>query len=84
MGFLFVKKSEPHDIAFGRVGNKSGLITVETRDCNPNFFYFIKFEKEIDLDVLKKISWDDVKNNTAKPCCISKRDIIIQFNKFLT
>jgi len=83
MGFIFVKKSEPHDIAFRRVGSKAGLITTETRECNSNFFYFIKFDSTVDMDVLHKISWEDDVNDIAKPRSISKREIIIKFNKFV-
>ena len=80
-GYRFVKKDETHDIAFRRVGGRSGLVTASTRDCNVNCFYFIKFEVDFDIAVLQSISWEDCRNNTAGPRSISKRELVLKFNE---
>ena len=81
LGYKFVKKDDQHDIAFRRVGGRSGLVTTYTEDCNVNCFYFIKFERDFDIDALQKISWDDCRDNTAGPRSISKRELILKFNE---
>jgi hypothetical protein len=80
-GYRFVKKDETHDIAFRRVGGRSGLVTASTQDCNVNCFYFIKFEVDFDIAVLQSISWEDCRNNTAGPRSISKRELVLKFNE---
>lgn len=80
-GYKFVKKDEQHDIAFRRVGGRSGMITSATESCNINCFYFIKFERDFDIEALQKISWDDCRDNTAGPRSISKRELILKFNE---
>ena len=80
-GYRFVRKEDLHDIAFRRVGGRSGTITTSTEDCNVNCFYFIKFERDFDIEVLQKISWDDCRDNTAGPRSISKRELILKFNE---
>ena len=80
-GYKFVKKNEEHDVAFRRVGGRSGMITSSTEDCNVNCFYFIKFERNFDIDALRKISWNDCRDNTAGPRSISKRELILKFNE---
>jgi len=80
-GYRFVKKDDDHDIAFRRVGGRSGFITEITNNCNVNCFYFIKFERDFDIAALQSISWDDCRDNTAGPRSISKRELILKFNE---
>ena len=80
LGFLFVKKNENPDISFRRVGSKSGSIDTIIEDKNINSHYFIKFTKKYDLDKLKKIKFNF--NNTVGAKSISKRELIIEFNKY--
>lgn len=74
--FNFVKKSEPHDLAFRRVGFYAGRIFDDTKDKSEQSHYFIK--SNIDIEELKSIfnniKWEH--NNTAGPRSIGKRELI--------
>jgi len=81
-GYTFVKKQEPHDISFRRVGVYAGKIDTETADKSEQSHYFIKFNKPLSkakFNKLAKIEFAN-KNNTVGPRSISKQELIEQFN----
>ena len=83
--YKFVKKEEPHDISFRRVGVNAGHIDRETEHKSIQSHYFIKFDTELTdklFDTLTSIDYDS-KNNTCGPKSISKQELIEEFNKFL-
>jgi len=83
--YKFVKKEEPHDISFRRVGVNAGDIDRETEKKSIQSHYFIKFDMELTdelFDILSKLNYDS-KNNTCGPKSISKQELIEEFNKFL-
>jgi hypothetical protein len=83
--FKFVSKTEPHDIAFRRIGFYAGRIDKQTEDKSETSHYFIKFtnNKSIidNMKALEKIKFDF--NNTVGAKSISKQEMITEFNKFL-
>jgi predicted RNA methylase len=83
--FQFVKKTENHDISFRRVGVYAGKIDTETKDKSIQSHYFIKFLDNTDLDtIIKKLQTITYPtNHTVGPKSISKRELILEFNKVL-
>lgn len=82
--FKFVKKAEPHDISFRRVGVNAGHIDTNTEDKSIQSHYFIKFDNfnnEL-FDKLKEVVFDDSKN-TVGPKSISKPDVVNIYNNIL-
>ena len=83
--YKFVKKTEPHDISFRRVGVNAGKIDKITTEKSIQSHYFIKFDKEISDKLIDKLS--DIlfscKENTAGPRSISKQELIKEFNSIL-
>ena len=84
-GFSFVKKEEPHDIAFRRVGVYAGKIYKETVEKSVQSHYFIKFDKKLTDELYNKLSEMEFPCclNTVGPKSISKQELIIQYNKTL-
>lgn len=84
-GFSFVKKEEPHDIAFRRVGVYAGKIYKETVEKSVQSHYFIKFDKKLTDELYNKLSVMEFPCclNTVGPKSISKQELIIQYNKTL-
>lgn len=81
--YHFVKKHEPHDIAFRRVGVYAGKISKDTHDKSIQSHYFIRFDnftKKL-FDKLSKVNFTS--NNTVGPKSISKQELIYEFNKLL-
>lgn len=83
--YKFVKKSEPHDISFRRVGVYAGKIDKNTIDKSIQSHYFIKFDEEISDKLIDKLSdiLFNCKENTAGPRSISKQELIKEFNFIL-
>ena len=79
INFEFVRKDEPHDISFQRIGSRAGKVETHTDDKNIQSHYFIKFEKVVDLDKYKNLEFPH--NNTVGPKSISKPELINMFNK---
>lgn len=83
--FSFVKKEEPHDISFRRVGVYAGRIDKETENKSPQSHYFIKFNfllTDTLYEKLKNINYSK-KNDTVGPKSISKQELIKEFNKII-
>ncbi len=84
INFIFVNKTEPHDISFRRVGVYAGNIDTNTIDKSIQSHYFIKFTRKISKDLfneLNNINFDT--NNTVGPKSISKQELIEKFNPIL-
>lgn len=84
--FKFVKKSEPHDISFRRVGVNAGNIDTETADKSTQSHYFIKFDEGIlTNDRFKKLKNIDFQSSrdTVGPKSISKQELIKEFIMFM-
>lgn len=80
--YKFVKKEEPHDISFRRVGVNAGSIDIKTENKSIQTHYFIKFDIILTDEIfnkLNKINYD-CKNNTCGPKSISKQELIREFN----
>ena len=83
--FKFVKKNESHHISFRRVGVYAGNISLNTDDKSVQTHYFIKFDKEPEEELikkLKKIKFND-KDNTVGARSISKLELTKEFNMIL-
>lgn len=83
--FQFVKKTQPHDISFRRVGVYAGEINTQTTNKSIQSHYFIKFNQPLTtqfLEKLKKIEFNQ-KNDTVGPKSISKQELIKEFNMIL-
>lgn len=87
-GYCFVKHTQPHDIAIRRVGVYAGrVVTTNTDELSPQSHYYIKFDKNIELnsalfDVLGEINYK-TKECVSGPCSIGQQDIIPEYNKIL-
>ena len=85
INFKFVKKVEPHDISFRRIGVNASKIDSKTYDKSIQSHYFIKFTNnksiEDNIKLLEKINFDF--NNTVGPKSISKQELIREVNKYL-
>lgn len=84
INFMFVDKTEPHDISFRRVGVYAGKIETDTTDKSIQSHYFIKFTRKINKELfaqLNNIKFDT--DNTVGPKSISKQELIEQFNQLL-
>ena len=81
-GYIFVKKNEDPDISFRRVGVYAGKVDTLIENKSPQSHYFIKFNKETDIDItlLQNLVFDT--DNTVGPRSISKPELIKEFNKF--
>ena len=81
--FTFVKKENPHDISFRRVGVYAGQIDIDTVSKSTESHYFIKFTEPptaSTLDKLRNINFN-AKNDTVGPRSISKQELIREYNK---
>ena len=84
INFIFVNKSESHNISFRRVGVYAGNIDTNTDDKSVQSHYFIKFTIKISKDILNQlinIKFDT--DNTVGPKSISKQELIAKFNPIL-
>ena len=81
-GYKFVKKNEPHDIAFRRVGVFAGAIFRETSEKSEQSHYFIKFENDLSESMFHELKSIDYqcKNNTVGARSISKQELIKEYN----
>ena len=84
-GFRFVKKGEPHDIAFRRVGVNAGAIHRDTAALSEQSHYFIVFTNDISLDenIRRLSSIRFSHDNTVGPKSISKQELCAEFTKVL-
>ena len=85
LNFIFVKKTNDHDIAFRRIGVNAGSIYIDSDIKSVQSHYFIKFtnNKNIyeNIKQLSQIKYDF--NNTVGPKSISKQELIFKFNPLL-
>lgn len=80
--FKFVKKRDIPDISVRRVGFNAGKIDKNIDNKNINTHYFIKLNDNVNKNIIHKLNKIKYKlNNTVGPRSISKRELIIQFNK---
>ena len=84
-GFRFVKKGEPHDIAFRRVGVNAGLIHRNTTALSEQSHYFIIFTngKSLDENIRRLSAIHFSHDNTVGPKSISKQELCAEFAKVL-
>lgn len=86
INFKFVTKNDGPHISFRRVGVYAGKISKEIENKSEQSHYFIVFSnnKTIDenINILSQINF--VYNNTVGPKSISKQEVIIEFNKYLS
>ena len=84
--YYFVKKNEPHDISFRRVGVYAGCIDTKTLEKSEQSHYFIKFRFPFTNTLYNKLSKIDFdcKNNTCGPKSISKQELIKEYNKVIS
>ena len=82
--FKFVKKDDEPDISFRRVGIYAGNIDTQIENKSEQSHYFIKFDYDLDDDLLQKLSEIkfENKNNTVGPKSISKQELIKEFIVF--
>jgi len=84
-GYRFVKKQDPHDVAFRRVGVYAGKIYKETIDKSIQSHYFIKFDGKLTDELYNKLS--NVKfmdgSKTVGPKSISKQELIKVYNPMI-
>ena len=82
-GYIFVKKNEDPDISFRRVGVYAGKVDKLIEDKSPQSHYFIKFNKETEIDItlLQNLVFET--DNTVGPRSISKPELIKEFNKLI-
>jgi hypothetical protein len=82
-GYIFVKKNEDPDISFRRVGVYAGKVDTLIENKSPQSHYFIKFDKETEIDItlLQNIVFET--DNTVGPRSISKPELIKEFNKLI-
>ena len=83
--FKFVKKQDPHDISFRRVGVYAGNISRDTESKSIESHYFIKFNNKLDdnlYNTLSNINFSE-KDNTVGARSISKQELIKEFNMIL-
>jgi predicted RNA methylase len=85
INFKFVKKVEPSDISFRRIGVNAGKIDRKTEDKSIESHYFIKFTNnkttEENIKLLESINF--YFNNTVGPKSINKQELIKEFNKYV-
>jgi len=84
LNFIFVKKTDTHDISFRRVGVNAGAIDTYTSEKSIQSHYFIRFKNEsflTKLNEIRSIKYDI--NNTVGPKSISKQEVILHFNKVM-
>ena len=83
-GYKFVAKTQEPHLSFRRVGVYAGKVDLVTEDKSDQSHYFIRFDTgQITSDQLEKL------NNITYPCAehtvgpksISKRELIVEFNK---
>jgi predicted RNA methylase len=80
--FQFVKKNENPDISVRRIGYYAGRIDKNIINKNINTHYFIKFNNNVNSNIINELIKIKYKNNnTVGPRSISKNELIIKFNK---
>lgn len=74
--FSFVKKSEPHDFAFRRVGFYAGSVYTNSIEKSEQSHYFIKSHVDSQklIECIRTIEWEH--NNTSGPKSIGKKELI--------
>ncbi len=84
-GYIFVKKSEDHDICIRRVGVYAGKIDRATQDKSDQSHYFVKFDKELTEPIYEKLDAVEFsgKTNTVGPRSISKPEVIAEYNQII-
>lgn len=80
--FSFVTK-DAADFAIQRVGVNAGKVKSDFHACAPPSHYFIKAD-DLTKTVFENINWDSVKFNTAGNPSISKHELIVLYENFIT
>lgn len=78
IGWKFVNKQDNPDISFRRVGVYAGKIDTEIESKSVQSHYFIKFEKDTNIDHLQLEFKSS--NDTVGPKSISKQELIKELN----
>jgi predicted RNA methylase len=83
--YKFVKKEDPYDISFRRVGVYAGKIDRHGENKSPQSHYFIKFDFPLTDEMFEKLSTISYnsKNDTVGPKSISKQELIKEFNSII-
>ena len=83
--FAFVKKHEPHDISFRRVGVYAGTIDRDTGSKSTETHYFIKFGVPLTDGLVNELGAIEYagKDHTVGPRSIGKQEVIQGFNPVL-
>lgn len=79
---IFCNNPANATIAFQRVGNNAGKISIEGLKLSANSHYFIKCDQSV-INTLLKIDWSLIKYNTAGNPSISKSELIEEYCKLL-
>ncbi|NDE16916.1 hypothetical protein EBZ80_18505 [bacterium] len=76
--FEFVKKEDPHDVAFRRVGGNAGSVYKETADKSPSSHYFLRFTngQSLDENYRRMCSLVFLHGNTTGPRSISQQELL--------
>jgi len=74
-GFQYVKKEEPYDLAFRRVGGRAGHCFLPSPDHNPQCFYFVKLDDPtVTTKILEESLLYPFPSNTTGPRSLSKSE----------
>jgi hypothetical protein len=75
VGFAYVKKNDPHDLVFRRVGGRAGLCFLPSPYHNPQCFYFVKLDdSEKTSTILHQSLLHEFPTNTTGPRSLSKAE----------
>jgi len=83
--YKFVKKDEPHDISFRRVGVYAGTIDRQTEKKSTQSHYFIKCDNILTNKLFTRLSNINYncKDHTVGPKSISKQELMKEFNMII-
>ncbi len=77
-GFQYVKSTDPFDIALKRVGGLAGQCSLEKKDYNPQYHYFLKLDKKYiasSSTIVAKVNQHIFPSNTTGPRSLSKSEV---------
>lgn len=85
-GFLYVKKTDPHDLAVRRVGARAGRITTDTESESTQTHYFIRLLVPVSDEMIGELVSLDFpsKSLTVGPNSISKPELTARFNAVIS
>ena len=77
--FEFLRKEDPEVmIAFRRVGGTAGTLNINIEDCNPQCYYFLRVNIDMErfCQRVQRIQWE---RNTVGPRSISKGELVDKY-----